>query len=210
MFRIIIADDHAIVRAGLKQILNNYPGISKIDDACDGQELLNKIKKEDYDMILLDISMPGRSGIDILKQIKMEKPHIPVLVLSMHSEEQYALRTLKAGASGYLTKDLASEKLLEAINKVREGGKYITQSQAELLADNFSESGDKKPHEFLSDREYQVFYRIVSGKSVTEIANEMFLNIKTVSTYRRRILNKMKLKNNSELTHYAFRYNLIE
>jgi two-component system, NarL family, invasion response regulator UvrY len=210
VFKVIIADDHSIVRAGLKQILSESHENAIIDEASDGQDLLTKINREHYDIILLDISMPGRSGLEILKQIKIEKPAIPVLVLSMHSEDQYAIRTLKAGASGYLTKDAASEKLIEAIAKVREGGKYISPSLAEKLADSFAGDMKKLPHELLSDREYQVFCKIASGKSVSDIAKEMFLNVKTISTYRRRILDKMNLKNNSELTNYALKSKILD
>lgn len=210
MINIMIADDHAIVRAGLKQILSDYSDMAVVDEACDGQELLEKIKKRNPDVILLDISMPGRSGLDILKQIKMEKPNLPVLVLSMHSEEQYAIRTIRAGASGYLTKESASEKLIEAIKKVHEGGKYISMTLAEKLAETLLHDTKNAAHENLTDREYQVFFNIARGKTVSEIASEMFLSVKTISTYRRRILNKMNMKNNSELTRYALENNLIE
>ena len=210
MTKIIIADDHSIVRAGLRQILSDNITKLEIDDAIDGQDLLNKIKKKDYNLILLDISMPGRNGLEILKQLKIEKPQIPILVLSVYSEDQYALRTLKAGASGYLSKDTASDKLIEAVKKVIDGRKYISSTLAERLADSFTNSLEKSPHEYLSDREYQVFCKIASGKSVSEIASDMFLNVKTISTYRRRILNKMNMKNNSELTHYAMKNNIVD
>ncbi len=209
MLKVIIADDHSIVRAGLKQILSDYPDVTEIDDAKDGQDLLGKVKKNCYDLILLDISMPGRSGLEILKQLKMEKPDIPILVLSMHSEDQYALRALKAGAAGYLTKETASDQLIEAIKKVHMGGKYISSSLAERLAENLIQDSSGSPHEQLSDREFQVFCKIAAGKTVSEIAKDMFLNVKTISTYRRRILNKMNMKNNSELTHYAIKNNLL-
>jgi len=210
MINIIIADDHTIVRAGLKQIISDFRDMNVIDEASDGQDLLQKIKKNKPDVILLDISMPGRNGLEILKQIKVEKPEIPVLVLSMHSEEQYAIRTIKAGASGYLTKEAASDKLIEAIKKVHSGGKFISSTLAEKLADNLLRDTGSVPHEYLTDREYQVFFSIASGKTVTEIAGEMFLSVKTISTYRRRILNKMDMKNNSELTRYAIENDLLE
>lgn len=210
MINIMIADDHAIVRAGLKQILSDHPDMTVIDEASDGQELLEKIKKRHPDVILLDISMPGRNGLEILKQIRVEKPALPVLVLSMHSEEQYAIRTIKAGAAGYLTKEAASEKLVEAIKKVHEGGRYISMTLAEKLAETLMIDMRRPAHENLTDREYQVFYNIACGKTVSEIASEMFLSVKTISTYRRRILNKMDMKNNSELTRYALENTLIE
>ena len=210
MINIMIADDHTIVRAGLKQILSDHSDMVVVDEASDGQELLEKIKKRCPDVILLDISMPGRNGLEILKQIKMEKPSLPVLVLSMHSEEQYAIRTIKAGAAGYLTKESASEKLIEAIKKVHDGGRYISMTLAEKLAETLLNNPKNAAHETLTDREYQVFYNIASGKTVSEIAGEMFLSVKTISTYRRRILNKMDMKNNSELTRYAIENSLIE
>ncbi|MDY6967036.1 MAG: response regulator transcription factor [Spirochaetota bacterium] len=208
MINVIIADDHAIVRAGLKQILSECLDMEVTDEAVDGQDLLEKVRKKGCDVILLDISMPGRSGLEILKQLKVEKPRIPVLVLSMHPEEQYAIRTLKAGASGYLTKETASDKLIEAIRIVYNGGKYISQTLAEALADNITSDKEGPPHECLTDREYQVFCMIASGKAVSEIAKELFLSVKTISTYRRRILDKMNMKKNTELTYYAIENNI--
>ncbi len=209
MIRIIIADDHAIVRAGLKQILSENPDMSVVGESSDGQDLLEKVRENDYDVVLIDISMPGRNGLEILKQLKIEKPELPVLVLSMHPEEQYAIRTLKAGASGYLTKETASDKLVEAIRRVAQGKKYVSPSLAEKLADSIRDDTVSMPHESLTDREYQVLCMISSGKSVSDIAKELFLSVKTVSTYRTRILEKMNMKNNAELTHYALKNNLL-
>ncbi len=210
MKRIIIADDHEIVRAGLKQIIADDPELSVDGEAADGQELLEKLRKNRYDVVLLDMKMPGRSGLEILKQLKMEHPSLPVLVLSMHPEEQYAVRTIRAGASGYITKETAPDRLVEAIRKVCAGGKYISASLAEQLADSIADSRSKPPHEYLTDREFQVMCMIASGKTITEIARELFLSVKTISTYRQRILEKMNMKNNAELTHYVISSNLIE
>ena len=210
MKRIIIADDHEIVRAGLKQIIADDPDLSVEGEAADGQELLEKLRKNKFDLVLLDMKMPGRSGLEILKQLKLEHPALPVLVLSMHSEEQYAVRTIRAGASGYITKETAPDKLLEAIRRVCGGGKYISQSLAEKLADSIADSQSKPPHEYLTDREFQVMSMIASGKTITEIAKELFLSVKTISTYRQRILEKMNMRNNAELTHYVISSNLLE
>jgi two-component system, NarL family, invasion response regulator UvrY len=207
---ILIADDHTIVREGLKQILAETPDMVVVDEASNGQEVLDKALKNEHDVILLDISMPGRSGLDILKQLKTERPKTAVLVLSMYSEEQYALRALKAGASGYLTKESAPDRLIEAIRKVSEGRKYISASVAEKLAFNLELGEEKPPHENLSDREYQVMCMIASGKTVKEIAEELALSVKTISTYRTRILEKTGLKNNAALTHYAMQKRLVE
>jgi two-component system invasion response regulator UvrY len=209
MIRIIIADDHAIVRAGLKQILSENSDMSVVGESSDGQDLLEKVRENEYDVVLIDISMPGRNGLEILKQLKIEKPELPVLVLSMHPEEQYAIRTLKAGASGYLTKETASDKLVEAIRRVAQGKKYVSPTLAEKLADSIRKDSVSMPHESLTDREYQVLCMIASGKSVSDIAKELFLSVKTVSTYRTRILEKMNMKNNSELTHYALKNKLL-
>ncbi|MDY6934801.1 MAG: response regulator transcription factor [Spirochaetota bacterium] len=210
MLKIIIADDHAIVRSGLKEIFSEQLFNAVTDEARDGQELLEKIRKNMYDIVLLDISMPGRNGLEILKQLKIEKPNIPVLVLSMYPEKHYAVRILKAGASGYLTKSASPEKMIEAIIKVSEGGKYISPTLAEELADNLIQDNNIPLHESLSDREYQVFCKLVMGKSVSDIAKELYLSVKTISTYRSRILEKMNMKNTIELTRYALKNNLVD
>jgi len=210
MIKILIADDHAIVRKGLVQILADSPDTIVVDEASDGNEALRKADDGDFDLVLLDISMPGRGGLDVLKELKSRKPGLPVLILSMHPEDQYAVRALRSGASGYLTKGSASDDLLHAINKVLSGGKYISSSLAERLADVLDNNAEKAPHETLSNREYQVMHMIGAGKTVTEVAAEMSLSVKTISTFRARILHKMKLKNNSELTRYVIQNNLVE
>jgi len=209
MLKILIADDHAIVRQGLKQIVTETPDMVVAGEASNGQELLNKIKESDYDVVVLDITMPGRDGMDVLKQLRSEKPELPVLMLSIHPEEQYALRALRAGASGYLTKESAPDELVVAIQKVSRGGKYISPSLAEKLAFELEVGREQAPHEILSDREYHVMCLIASGKTVMEIAQELSLSEKTISTYRSRILEKMKMKNNAELTYYAIKNQLV-
>ena len=210
MIRILIADDHAIVREGLKQILAETPDIIVSDEARNGQEVLDKVSKNDYDVVLLDISMPGRSGIEILKLLKSEQPKLSVLILSMYSEEQYALRAIRGGAAGYLTKESAPDELIDAIRKVSLGRKYISPSVAEKLAVNIEEDIAKAPHETLSDREYQVMCMIASGSTIKEIAEELSLSVKTISTYRSRILEKMNMKSNAALTHYAVQNRLVD
>ena len=210
MLRIIIADDHPIVRAGLKQIMAEASDLVVAAEAGNGRELLNQVRRETYDVILLDISMPGMDGLDVLKQLKIELPSIPVIILTVHPEAQYALRVLKAGASGYLTKESAPSELIQAIRKVHRGGKYITPSLAEKIAFALSGEPDKLPHETLSDREFQVLALIASGKTVTEIAEEFALSVKTISTYRTRILEKMQMRTNAELTHYAIQNKLVD
>ena len=207
--KILIADDHPIVRAGFKQVISDMPDMLVADEAGKGQEVLHLIGKKDYDLVLLDISMPGRSGLEILKDLKNEKPKLPVLILSIYPEEQYAIRALRAGASGYMTKASAPNELILAIRKISEGGKYISASLAEKLAYYLDGDAAKPPHETLSDREYQVMLMIASGKTVTEIANELCLSVKTISTYRTHILEKMKMKNNAEITLYAVQNKLV-
>ena len=209
MIKILIADDHAIVREGLKQIVAETSDMVVVDEASNGQETLDKVWKNDYDVVVLDISMPGRSGLDILKQLKGERSKLPILVLSMHPENQYAVRVLKAGADGYLTKESAPDELIAAIRRVSLGRKYVSSSLAEKLA--FDLEIEEKPlHETLSDREYRVMCMIASGKTVTEIAEEFSLSVKTISTYRSRALEKMEMRNNSELTHYAIKNLLVD
>ncbi|TEU06564.1 MAG: response regulator transcription factor, partial [Candidatus Aminicenantes bacterium] len=205
MIKILIADDHPIVRKGLKEIIEETPGMKVVDEASNGQEVLEKIFKKDINVVLLDISMPGRSGLDILRDIKRQKPKLVVLVLSMHPEEQYAVQALKEGASGYLTKESAPDELLTALRKVSSGGKYVSSSLAEKLAYALEKDGEKPPHETLSVREYEVMCMIASGKTVNEIARELFLSPKTISTYRARILEKMRMKNNAQLVRYAIK-----
>ena len=210
MISILIADDHPIMRQGIRQILADLPGETNIEEAGGANELFQKIGNTVFDVIILDISMPGRSGLDILMDIKVKHPSIPVLILSVHSEEQYALRTLKSGASGYLTKDSALEELPRAVRKVLSGGKYITSSLADKMADNLLEGSDMPLHHQLSNREYEVLCKIAEGKNVNIIADELFISEKTVSTYRSRILEKMKMKSNTELIRYALKEGLID
>ncbi len=210
MIKILIADDHPIVRKGLKEIIEETPGMKVVEEASNGQEVLEKVFKKDINVVLLDISMPGRSGLDILRDIKRQKPKLVVLVLSMHPEEQYAVQALKEGASGYLTKESAPDELLTALRKVSSGGKYVSSSLAEKLAYALEKDGEKPPHETLSVREYEVMRLIASGKTVTEIARELFLSPKTISTYRARILEKMRMKNNAQLVRYAIKNRLVD
>ena len=208
---VLIADDHAIVREGLKQILADTDDILVAGDAQNGQEAVQLVrKKTEAHVLLLDISMPDRSGLEVLKQVKKEKPGIAVLMLSMHREDQYALRSLKAGASGYLNKQSAPAELVIAIRMVAAGKKYITPELAQTLANQLDEDQEIAPHETLSDREYQTLTLIASGKTVSDIAAELILSVKTISMYRSRLLQKMKLKNNAELTHYAIKNQLVE
>ena len=209
MIRILIADDHAVVREGIKQILAGQEDMVVEDEAESGQEVINYLTKRHYDLVLLDISMPGRTGLEVLEEIKSIQPKLPVLILSMHPEEQYAVRTLRAGAAGYLTKASAPQELIKAIRKVSKGGKYVTSSLAEKLAFELDTSSEKPLHEKLSNREYQVMLMLASGKTVTDIAKELCLSPKTISTYRMRILEKMNMKKNAELTLYAVRNSLI-
>jgi len=209
MLRVIIVDDHPIVRQGLKQILSEEPDMTVFGEAQNSQEVLQLISEQDWDIVVLDITLPGRGGLDVLKEIKHERPKLPVLILSIHPEDQYAVRAFKAGASGYLTKESAPQELVRAIRKILRGGKYVSSALAEKLAFDL-ETEEKRPiHETLSDREYQVMLMIASGKSTSAIAEEMALSMKTVSTYRARILEKMKMKTNAELTHYAVMNGLV-
>ena len=210
LLKILVADDHSIVREGLKQILSQVPDIIVAGEASDGNQALNQARNADYDLVLLDIAMPGIRGLDVLKQLKTEKPDLPILMLSMYPEEQYAVRTLKAGASGYLTKESAPEELIAAIRKVCAGGKYVTLSLAEKLALNLKADFERPVHEHLSDREYQVVLMIASGKTVSEIATELSLSVKTISTNRSRALSKMGMKTNAELTYYAIKHELVD
>jgi DNA-binding NarL/FixJ family response regulator len=210
VIRVLLADDHTIVRAGLRELLADTGDIEVAGEAGNGQEVLARVRDGDYDVLVLDMSMPGRSGIELIKQIKAEKPKLRILVLSMHGEAQYAVRALKAGASGYLTKESAADQLVAAIRRIAGGGAFFSPETAERLALDYDRPADALPHTLLSDREFQVFQLIVSGKSVTEIARDLALSVKTVSTHKARIMEKMSLSNQAELVRYAVRHKLID
>ena len=208
--RILIADDHAVVRRGLKEILADEFHTARFGEAESGAETIQQVRQGDWDVLILDISMPDRSGLEVLKDVKAIRPKLPVLVLSVHPEDQYAVRTLKAGAAGYLTKETAPDKLVEAVNKAVSGGQYISVTLGERLADDVRKGRDGLPHEALSDREYEVACMIASGKLVSEIAEELSLSVKTVSTYRTRALEKMGIKSNAALMRYAIDHKLVD
>ncbi|MFA7242923.1 MAG: response regulator transcription factor [Sulfuricellaceae bacterium] len=210
MIRILIADDHSIVRHGLKQIVEESGEMRVVAEAANGADALHKMREIACDVVLLDISMPGKNGIDVLKQIKEEKPKLPVLILSIYPEDQYAVRLIKAGASGYMTKESAPMEVVEAVRRVAGGKKYISPAVAEMLANGIGSPEEKRPHETLSDREYQIFLLFASAKTATEIADALALSVKTVSTHRSRILEKMHLRNNAEMMHYAIENNLVQ
>ena len=210
MIRVVIADDHTIVRDGLKQILAAAGDLSVVGEARDGQEVLQQVRASDFDVLLLDMSMPGKSGTELIKQVKDEKPKLRVLVLSMHQEHQYAVRAVRAGASGYLTKDSASTQLVTAIRKVATGGAFISAEVAEALALSAMSQNEGPPHTALSDREYQVFRMLASGISVSDIAARLNLSVKTVSTHKSRLLEKLGVRNQTELVHYALKHRLVD
>ena len=210
MIEIIIADDHAIVREGLKQIISEEEDLCVAGEAADAEELTEVLRKTKCDIVILDLNMPGKTGLDALKDIKIEFPGIPVLILSMYEEEQYGIRALKAGAYGYLRKVSAPDELVKAIRKIVGGNKYISPALAESLANNLESGKVMQPHEHLSDREYEVMCKIAGGKTADEIAHEMSISIHTVYSYRNRIFDKMKLKSNVELTQYALKNKLLE
>jgi two-component system, NarL family, invasion response regulator UvrY len=208
--KILITDDHAVLRRGLRQIIEDGFGKVQFGEAANASEAIAQVAKEAWDLVVLDITMPGRTGLEALKEIKTLRPNLRVLVLSVHSEDQFAVRVLKAGASGFLNKDSAPEELVKALRKVLAGGRYVSNSLAEKLAGTLDKKGGEFPHQQLSDREFQVLRMIGSGKTVSEIAEELSLSVKTVSTYRARILEKMNLSTNAELTRYSFAHKLVE
>ena len=210
MINVVVVDDHAVVREGIKRIVSESGGMTVSGEASDGHEAIRVIKNQPCDVVLLDITMPNKSGLDVLKELHAASPRLPVLVLSMHPEDQYAVRVLRAGAAGYVTKDSAPAKLVQAIRKVVRGGKYVSPSLAEKLVYDLGTDTAKPVHEILSDREYQVLCMIASGKTVTEVAQELALSVKTISTYRVRILDKLQMKNNAELTRYAIKQGLVD
>ena len=210
MIRVLLADDHAIVRAGLKGILADTGDIEVAGEAANGQEVLARVAAQDFDVAVLDMSMPGRNGIELIKLVKAEKPKLRILVLSMHSEEQYAVRALKAGASGYLSKDSAADQLVAAIRRIAGGGAYVTPETAERLALGAAPRAETAAHTLLSDREFQVFRMIARGATVSEIARELSLSVKTISTHKTRIMDKMGLANQAELIRYALEHRLLD
>jgi DNA-binding NarL/FixJ family response regulator len=210
MIRIVVADDHTIVREGLKQLLSGAGDLAVVGEAQNGREVLERARALDFDVLLLDMSMPGKSGIELIKQVHAEKPKLRVLVLSMHEEVQYAVRAIKAGASGYLTKESATAQLVSAIRKVASGSAFITESVAQQLALGAMPQSDGPPHSALSDREFQVFRELVSGKAVSDIAAQLNLSVKTVSTHKARIMEKMNMKNSAELIRYAIHHRLVD
>jgi DNA-binding NarL/FixJ family response regulator len=209
MLRILIADDHTVVRKGLRQILLEEFPSAEITETADAATLFMKVLREEWDVVITDISMPDKSGLEVLQQIRRDHPRLPVLILSAHSEDQYAIRALKAGANGYLCKDSASEELVTAIRRILMGKKYITASLAEKLTFQFDQENDRPPHESLSDREFEVMKYLAAGKVVSEIASQLCLSVTTISTYRARILAKMNLKTNYDLTRYAMENKLL-
>jgi two-component system invasion response regulator UvrY len=210
MLRVLIADDHAVVRQGLRQILGGIPELGTLGEADNGQDTLDKVRAEPWDVLVLDMSMPGRGGLDILRDVRRERPQTRVLVLSMHPEDQFAVRMLKAGAAGYMTKESAPEELVAAVRKIITGGKYVSATLAEKLAFDVDRDNDKPLHESLSDREFQVLRLLASGRTVQQIADELMLSPKTISTYRARVLEKLKMKTNAELIYYAIQNRLVE
>lgn len=210
MLKVLVADDHTLIREGLKKILKTAEDISVVLEAENAREVIEQIKKEDLDVVILDISLPGKSGLELLKDLKKDHPKLPVLILSMHPEDRFATRALKAGASGYVTKESAVEELIKAVRKVVQGKKYVSPGLAEKLAFDLGADAEKPPHENLSDREYQILCLIASGKTVRQIAGELFLSKSTVTTYRTRILEKMNMKTDAELIRYALQNQLID
>lgn len=210
MIRLLVADDHAIVRRGLHQIVAEAHDLTVAGEAATAEEVLARVGERSWDVVILDLSLPGGNGLDLLAEVKRRRPDLPVLILTVHSEEQYAVRALRAGAAGYLTKESAPEQLVEAVRKVVRGGKYVSPALAERLAFNLGRDHDRPPHEALSDREYQVLRMVASGRTVSEVAEDLSLSVKTVSTYRTRILEKMGMKTSAELTHYAIKNRLVD
>lgn len=210
MTRVLLADDHALVRDGLRHILEGTSGFEVVGEAYDGPTTITLVRGTPADVLVLDLSMPGRNGIELVKQIKEELPTLRVLVLTMHAEQQYAVRAFKAGASGYLTKESASKELVAALTKISAGGVYVSLSMAERLAQSLNEPTDMLPHQRLSDREFDVFRRIAAGQTITEIANQLCVSAKTVSTYKTRILEKMQMPHEAALVRYAIQHKLFE
>ncbi|RKP45979.1 response regulator [Trinickia fusca] len=210
MTKVLLADDHTLVRDGLRHILQGTSGFEVVGEAYDGPTTIALVRATPADVLVLDLSMPGRNGVELVKQIKDEKPSLRILVLTMHAEQQYAVRAFKAGASGYLTKESASTELVTAVTKVSAGGVYVSLSMAERLAQSLNEPTDMLPHQRLSDREFDVFRRIAAGQTITEIAHELCVSAKTVSTYKTRILEKMQMPHEAALVRYAIQHKLFD
>jgi DNA-binding NarL/FixJ family response regulator len=210
VIRVLVADDHAVVRRGLRQVLAEPGDIEVAAEAGTAAEALERLAAGRFDVVITDLSLPGRGGLELLREMKALQPDLPVLVLSMHPEDQYAVRALKAGAAGYLTKESAPELLVEAVRRAAAGGRYVTPSVAERLARHVEDAREREPHEALSDRELQVFRMLARGRTVSQIGEELSLSVKTVSTYRARVLEKMSLSTNAELMQYAFRRGLVD
>jgi len=210
MIEILLADDHAIIRDGLRQIIADTDDLTVAGEAVNGSEVLARVRERNWDILVLDISMPGKSGLELIKQIKIERPKLPILIFSMHDEEQYALRALRAGAAGYLTKDSDARQLLTVIRKVAGGGVYLSPAMAERMARELMPATEAPPHTLLSDREYQIFELIVLGHSLTNIAERLCLSVKTVSTHKSNILQKMNMTNQAELIRYAIHHGLAD
>ncbi|TMA67750.1 MAG: response regulator transcription factor [Deltaproteobacteria bacterium] len=208
--RILVCDDHPIVRRGLREILEQAGAPVTVGEAASAAEGLALARKQSWDTVVLDITMPGRSGLELLKELKSERPRVPVLVLSVHPAEQYAVRVLRAGASGYLTKESAPEELLTAIRHIVRGGRYISPSVGETLADDLGRPAEQLPHHGLSDREFEIMRRLASGKRVSEIADQLHLSVKTVSTYRARVLRKLNLRTTADIMRYALKHGLVD
>lgn len=210
MIKVLVADDHAIVRRGIRQILTETPDITVGGEAGTAEEVRRLVREQRWDVVVLDISLPGGSGMDLLAELRRERPDLRVLILTVYSEEQYAIRAIRAGAAGFLTKESAPVKLIEAVRKVAGGGRYVSTELAETLASVFAGDAAGAPHERLSDREFEILKMLASGKTVSEVAHELSLSVKTVSTHRTRLLKKMAMRTNAELTHYALRNRLVE
>lgn len=210
MIRILLADDHAIIRDGLRQIFAETGDLQVAGEAASGHEVLARVREADWDILLLDLSMPGKSGLELIKQIKTEKPRLPILVLSMHEPEQYAQRALRAGAAGYLNKDSDAPQLIEVVRKVARGGVFVSPEVAEQMARGLMPDAERLPHSLLSDREFQVFRLIAGGIAITDIARQLSLSVKTVSTHKTRIMQKMNLANHTELVRYALDHRLLD
>lgn len=210
MSRIVLADDHAIVREGLKRILSTAEGFDVVGEAADGNQVMQRVRELDFDLLVLDLSMPGRSGMELIKLVKAEKPRVRILVLSMHHESQYAVRAIKSGASGYLTKESAPAELEQALRKIAAGGAYVTPDVAQQLALGAMPGSEAAPHESLSTREFEVFQHLVAGASVTDIAGRLNLSVKTVSTHKSNLMHKLGLTNATELLRYAMKHGLVD